>query len=398
MAGPLHQGVDPAPRPLHPRVLHGHRRRGLRTGRVQDHRTAGRPHHGRLRGRGPEVLHGAVGAGRGARHRPGGGLHPHGLRGPRLVPPQLAAGLEAVLDEQRGAVRIPLGAHVTGQVDGERGLRARDRVPDHRLPAAPALVPHEEPGVTGHRREAQHGEPQLLGAALGVVQLGHHGAVRAHHAEGGVHGVAVLGVLQGDERPVVRQVPDPGGLPVPVDLDRFTAGRPYEMDGGSVLVGGAADHGGAVAPDGEARRIRGGEARGGGLVLSAAERLAHPYTELVAIGVAEPPDCLAVRRQHPVGGPVGPVGHLALPSARPVPGVQLVGPGRVGHEEGAVRRVLGPVGQGHPGRAEPLLPLRHGRDVLRFAHALHPTRSRARPEPAVHNPPVMIGPAVSACG
>ena len=73
-----------------------------------------------------------------------------------------------------------------------------------------------------------------------------------------------------------------------------------------------------------------------GSSVTAAEGLPHPDPELVAVGVREPPDPLAVRRQHAVRRPVRPVRDLPLLAGRPVPGVQLVRPRRVRDEQGAV--------------------------------------------------------------
>ncbi len=225
-------------------------------------------------------------------------------------------------------------------------------------------MPDQQPGVPGHRREAQHRQAQLLRTALGVVELGDRRPVRPHHAQRRMHRVAVLGVLQGDQRPVVRQVPDARRLAVPVDLDGRSPGA-YDMDRRPVLIGRPADHRRPVPPDREPRRVRGFEPGSRGLVRrpsapTTVERLAHPHPELVAVGVVEPPDRLAVRRQYPVRRPVRPVGDLPLLPGRPVPRVQLVRPRRVGDEQRTVRRVLRPVGQRHPGRPEALLPLRNG--------------------------------------
>ncbi len=272
---------------------------------------------------------------------------------------QLAAGLEAVHDQQAGAVRIPLGADVAGQLQGEVGLLARRHVPHQGLPAAPALVADEQAGVAVDRREAQDLQAQLLPAALGVVQLGDLAAVAAQDAQRRVHRVAVLGVLDRDQGAVVGEVADARRLAVPVDLRRGLA-RVREVDGRTVLVRRAADHRRAPVPaEGEARRVGGVQAGHGRLVRAAREGLAPPDAELVAVLVVEPPDPLAVGREHAVRRAVGPVRDLALLAARAVPGVQLVRPRRVRHEQGAVRGVLGPVGQRHPRRPEPLLPVGH---------------------------------------
>ncbi|CAM5610919.1 hypothetical protein SALBM311S_05971 [Streptomyces alboniger] len=360
----LDQGVDAAAGALHPHVLHGDGPRGFHAGRVQDGPTRRRADRRRFGGRGPEVLHAAVRAGRrpGDRARRGRDLDP--LPGRQVVAEELAAGLEAVRDQQAGAVRVPLGAHVTGQVQGEVGLLAGRHVPHQGLPAAPALVADQQPGVAVHRSEAEDLQAEFLGAALGVVEVGDRCAVGAHDAQRRVHRVAVLGVLDGDQRAVVREVADARGLAVAVDLHGLLA-EAGDMDRRAVLVGGAAhDRGTAVPGEGQSRRVRRLQARRGEVVRPALEGLTAPDPELVAVLVVEPPHPPAVRGEHAVRRAVRPVGHLALLTRRSVPGVQLVGPRRVRHEQGAVRRVLRPVGQGHPGRPEALLPVRHVRHVL----------------------------------
>ncbi len=331
----LHERVDAAARAVHPHVLHRHRAGRLHAGRVQDD-TAGRGAHRRGcaaddhrystlpsgRAVAPETAPRGVGI---FSSRPG-----------EVVAEELAARLEAVRDEQGAAVRVPLGADVAGQVQLQVGLLARRHVPHHRLPASAPLVPDEQPGVARHGREAQHLQAELLGAAAGVVQLGDRRAVGAHHAQRGVHRVPVLRVLHGDQRAVVGEVADARRLAVPVQLHRRLA-RTHQVDRRAVLVGGAADdRRAAVAAEGEARRVRGVQARGGQLVLAAGETLPAPDAELVAVLVVEPPDPLAVRGEHPVRRAVRPVRHLALLTGGPVPGVQLVRPCRVRHEQGTV--------------------------------------------------------------
>ena len=86
------------------------------------------------------------------------------------------------------------------------------------------------------------------------------------------------------------------------------------------------------------------------------ERLGPPDAELVAVGVGEPPDGLAVRAERGHQRAVGPVGHLAVLVGLPVPRVLLDDAADVGGVEAAVRGVLRPVRQGDPRRAEPGLP------------------------------------------
>src|SRR5690606_34652525 len=132
--------------------------------------------------------------------------------------------------------------------------------------------------------------------------------------------------LHGDQRAVVGEVTDARRLAVAVDLHRLLPGA-HQVDGGAVLVRGAADDRRAAVPaQGETRGVGGVEARRGELVLAALEALTAPDAELVAVLVVEPPDPLTVRREHAVRGAVGPMGHLSLLTGRPVPGIQLVRP------------------------------------------------------------------------
>ncbi len=226
-------------------------------------------------------------------------------------------------------------------------------------------MPDEQPGVAVDRREAQHLQAQLLGAALGVVQLGDRCAVRAEHAQRRVHGVTVLGVLDGDQGAVVREVADARRLAVPVDLGRVLA-LAGQVDRRALLVRGTADdRRAAVAGQGETGRIGGFEAGDGGLVRPSPEGLAAPDAELVTVLVVEPPDPGAVRGEHAVRRAVRPERRLPLLARRTVPGVQLVRARRVRHEQGAVRRVLRPVGQRHARCPKPLLPVRHAGRVTR---------------------------------
>ena len=81
-----------------------------------------------------------------------------------------------------------------------------------------------------------------------------------------------------------------------------------------------------------------------------------PDAELVAVGVGEPPDRLAVGAERAHQRAVGPVGDLAVLAGLAVPGVLLDDAADVGGVEVAVRGVLRPLRQGDPRRAEPGLP------------------------------------------
>ena len=172
----------------------------------------------------------------------------------------------------------------------------------------------------------------------------------------------------------MREIADARRLAVPVDLHRRLPG-PYDMDRRALLVRGAPDDRRPVPADRQPARIRGGEARSGRLIGAALERLPHPDAELVPVGVREPPDPPAVRRQRPVRRAVRTVRGLPLPAGCPVPRVQLEGAGGVRDEQGTVRGVLGPVRQPDPRCTEALLPVRHR--GVRAAGAA-PSQSRLR--------------------
>jgi hypothetical protein len=80
--------------------------------------------------------------------------------------------------------------------------------------------------------------------------------------------------------------------------------------------------------------------------LGRGERLADPGAELVAVGVVEPPDPLAVRGRRGVQGAVGPVGDAPVLVRRAVPGVHLPDTAGVGDVDVGFGGVAGPLGHG----------------------------------------------------
>ena len=90
---------------------------------------------------------------------------------------------------------------------------------------------------------------------------------------------------------------------------------------------------------------------------SAVKALDDPATELVAVGVVEPPDGLPVGRDDAGHGPLASIGYLpALPGGA-IPGVDLPAAGLVRAVDEAVRRVVRPLGQDHARSTKSAAPL-----------------------------------------
>jgi hypothetical protein len=140
---------------------------------------------------------------------------------------------------------------------------------------------------------------------------------------------------------------------VPVDHPRCPAGRGEPQL--AAVVGGPAD-GGQRAADLQARRIGRPDLGNGDGVRATGERLGHPDAELIAVGVGEPPDGLAVGAERADQRAVGPIGRLTVLVGLAVPGVLLDHAAEVGGVEVPVRRVLRPVGQRHARSTEAGLP------------------------------------------
>ena len=302
---PLHEGVDTAAGARHPLVLDGHRRRGLHTGRVEDDLAGRRADHRRLGGRRPQELHAAVRAGRRSRHR--------ALRRRAPAPGRGSPGRTATA---RCAPRScsPPAARNRPDTTRRSGRRPGGRAPGPSPRRTPRPTPSAPSGRAADARRAA-GCPRRPGrsrappgrarrAALGVVELRDRRAVHPQHPHRRVHRVTVLGVLDRDQRSVVREIADARRLAVPVDLDGVLAG-PADIDRRAVLVRRPADDRRPPVPaEREPRRDRRGRAREPRARRARRprrppprERLAPPDPELVAVLVVEPPDPLAVRRQ-----------------------------------------------------------------------------------------------------
>ena len=356
-----HQRVHPPPGAGHPQVPHRHGGRRGRAGWGQQHAVGAvivqRPHGRRLSRRRARVLDGAIRAhfGRPDRSRGDGELGQ--LAAAQVVPVQPGAGGVDVRDQQRVPVGVEVGDQLAGQVDREFGLGVGEHVPDQQLLAPAPLVLQQQPGVAGHRREGQRGQP--LARAVGLVGDRGDGPVggEPHHAHRRVARVAVLGVPDREQRLVLRQRPDVRVLrmrvhdlgPAAVARDPDPAAvvgrrpdgddRPADLQPGGVPVVNAGDRR-------LWRRVFG----------SAGERLRDPVPELVAVGVGEPPHRRAVRRE---GGRVraaASVGDAAVGVGRPVPHVDLGGAARVRRIDAALRRIPRPPRSRHPRGGEPRPP------------------------------------------
>src|SRR5439155_26053347 len=138
---------------------------------------------------------------------------------------------------------------------------------------------------------------------------------------------AVLGMRDGQQPLVAGQRVNTGIVVVGGHHFRTAAGAGEHARGAAVVRG--ADRGDRPA-DRHPGRVTGGHTGHRGLrsltVWPAGERLTYPLTELVAVGVVEPPDVLAVRADRGVPGAVGPVGDLAVQVGGAVPGVDLPHP------------------------------------------------------------------------
>ena len=148
-------------------------------------------------------------------------------------------------------------------------------------------------------------------------------AVGAHDPQRHVPAVAVLAVVDARraDSSSDRSI-DVGVLGVRVQHARLAAGH-AQVDARAAVLGRAADHREAAGADGEPGRVGRLQVGRRRRVGAAAERLALPHPELVAVGVGEPPDPLARRVDAAHPGAVGAVGDLAVRAGRAVPGVDL---------------------------------------------------------------------------
>ena len=176
---------------------------------------------------------------------------------------------------------------------------------------------------------------------------------RPEDPQGRVARVAVLGVGHDQQLVVPGECVDRRRVGVPVDHPGGPAGRREPQL--AAVVGRAADRDQRAA-DLEPGGVGRFDLRDGDGVRAAREGLRVPDAELVAVGVGEPPDGLAVRAERAHQRPVGAVGHLAALVGLAVPGVLLDDAADVGGVEAAVRGVVRPLRQGHPRGAEACLP------------------------------------------
>lgn len=256
-----------------------------------------------------------------------------------------AAALVEVHDQQRVGVGVPGGADLAGQVQGQLGLRVLLDVPDQQLLAAAALVQHEQPRVSGDRRELQR--VQALPLAVPLLGDGRE-PVGGVDADGRVPGVTVLGVRDREQPFVAGQRGDTGVVLARVEPLGLAVGVHEQL---AAVVGRDADRGEAV-PDFEARRVAVVHVGQRGFGGTTGEGLALPGPELVAVGVVEPPDRRAVGRGGGVHRAVGAVGDLAVLTRRAVPRVDLPDAAGVRHVDVRVGCVERPVRHRHARRVE----------------------------------------------
>ncbi len=301
---------------------------------------------------------------------PGGSSIGDSVTGRQVVAEEVRPRSRRAPDQQGAPVGVPAGGQLPVEVEGQLLDLPGPRVPQRELAASASLVLDEHQRVLAARLESRRGQPE----AGTVPQVGHRRAVRPNEPERGMPVVAVLGVLEADQRPVEADVGDAGVLLRGVDpfgrrrraaraTRAFGTSSAEPPDLGAVVVA-APDVGGAVPPEGQAGRVAGRQ-RGGCRLrrAGAVERLGLPHPELVAVGVGEPPDRAAVEGdvEHPRA--LRPAGELTRGSPGR-PGVDLPGAGAVAAEHAGLRRVPGPVRQGDPRRPEPLLPHGQGRPVV----------------------------------
>ena len=198
----------------------------------------------------------------------------------------IEAGSAGVLVAQQDgrAVGIPRRLDVTRQIDRERARLTGRRPPDQRSLQVVALMQHEDPLVARDERKASRVQTQP-----GTVrQLADELPVRVHDAQLRVARVAVLGVMDADQPLVVRRVRRP--TPPRRARRSAAAARPHAERGSSSRRPST----GRPRPSNDrcsGRRRTRGPSSGRRLVrLAAAEGLDHPATELIAVGVVEPPD------------------------------------------------------------------------------------------------------------
>src|SRR5659263_116594 len=125
-----------------------------------------------------------------------------------------------------------------------------------------------------------------------VGELADGGPLEIDNAERRMTRVAVLRVVEAGEVLIGRQPAQPALLRMVVDLARVGSFA-NDVDRGS-SVGRPTDDG-ERAPDVQAGLVCPLEVLRCGPARTAEERLDHPAAELVAVGVVEPPDLLALR-------------------------------------------------------------------------------------------------------
>ena len=227
--------------------------------------------------------------------------------GLQLVTKQLIPALVQSLQEQGRAIRPPaLDGDVPRKLELEIVTLARFEVPEcgTQLPFT-FVLDHED-------LLARNGRPALRSQCKSMIRLFAHGrsGARVDHAQRGVDQVAVLRVLEAEQRAVGRQPALAEAATVPVsDMQRFVravklgrrAACHGDVNGKAVTV--------AEPERDDTRRLRQAfvppvrNGREEGSRLAACEGLREPAAGLVAGVVCEPEDLTAIERRGAVRHP-----------------------------------------------------------------------------------------------
>ena len=313
------------------------------------------------------------------------------VAGREVVAVQPGAGRVRVHDQQRAAVRVPVGGRP------RRAGRARSSVS---VSAATSQISSSSrprrscssssrwsPGDRGERRAASRPLPGPSDFSATSAAVGHATAPAAPGAGSrrARSGSIASSVSSSESAPTpassasrvddLRPAPSPRRTARSACRRRWTC-RPRRPCGRS-----------RGRPGSRRRRCRARAGSGSSSAGRPANGSRDPVPNSSPSVSANHQIVLAVRaRAWRRSVPLRPVGDLAVGVGRPVPGVDLAHAARVGEVDVAVRRVAGPVGPRHAGRGEPrppaLLALRRRRGA----------RGPGRPGVRSHRP-IMPGPA-----
>ena len=209
-----------------------------------------------------------------------------------------------VHDQEGVAVGIPLGFHVAGEVDLKFATLTRPRPPDQR-PAEIVPLVHDQEAIVAAR-----GWPpvRMQAQSRSIRQVGDDVAVHVHDPQRRPARVARLGLVEAQELLVGGKAAEPALLAVLVNALGL-GGAAQDVDGGAFVGRSAYDR--HRLPDIQPGVVGTPERFSGDPALATFEWLDDPTAKLVAIGVVEPPDLVAVRGND--------AGHGAFPAIRYLP-------------------------------------------------------------------------------